>query len=121
PKLTDAEQTKLNESLTRPLDAHARENVTKAEYALQMMHRGATLRHCDWGISYEDGIYVRLPHLPAARVLSALACLRARMRFEEGQSAEAIDDIVAAMTLGRHVSLDSTFIAILVGYSIEHR
>ena len=54
-------------------------------------------------------------------MLSALACLRARLRFEEGQSAAAVDDIVAAMTLGRHVSLDSTFIAILVGYSIEHR
>ncbi len=121
PKLTDAEQTKLNESLTRPLDAHARETVTKAEYALQMMYRGAALRRCDWGISYEGGIYVRLPHLQAARVLSALACLRARLRFEEGQSAAAVDDIVAAMTLGRHVSQDGTFLAILVGYSIEHR
>ena len=29
--------------------------------------------------------------------------------------------IVAAMTLGRHVSVDGSLIAVLVGYSIEHR
>jgi len=75
-----------------------------------MLHRGAALRHCDWGISYEDGIYALLPRAPAARVLTCLACLRARLRFEAGQYSEAIDDLIAAMTLGRHVSLDRNLI-----------
>ena len=45
PKLTDAQERKLREEyLTMPLDAHAREIVNRADYALRMMHRGAALR-----------------------------------------------------------------------------
>jgi hypothetical protein len=123
PKFSDAEQTRLmSEHLTMPLDAQARESVSKAEYALRMMHHGAMLPRCDWGVGWEaDGIDVLLPQMTAARVLSSLACLRARMRFEEGHGAEAIDDIVAAASLGRQVSLDGSLIGVLVGYSIEGR
>jgi hypothetical protein len=123
PKFTDAEQNRLmSEHLTMPLDAEAKEIVGKAEYALRMMHHGATLSRCNWGIDWEaDGIDVLLPQLGAARVLSSLACLRARMQFEEGRRAEALDDLVAAMRLGRQVSRDGSLIGILVGYSIEAR
>jgi hypothetical protein len=123
PKFTDAEQSRLMaEHLTMPLDAQAKERVSKAEYALRMMHHGARLPRCDWGIGWEeDGIEVLLPQMGAARVLSSLACLRARMRFADGHGAEAIDDIVAAKTLGRQVSLDGSLIGVLVGYSIEGR
>ena len=54
-------------------------------------------------------------------MLATLACLRARIRFEDGHNAEAIEDIVDAMTLGRHVSLDGSLITVLVSYAIEHR
>jgi len=121
PKFTQAENQKIGECLTTPLDEPARKLLTNAEYSLQMLHRGAVLRGCDWGMSYKDGIFTRLPHADAARVLTSLACLRGRMRFEAGQSAEAIDDLLAAMTLGRHVSLDRSLITGLVGYNIEHR
>src|SRR5262249_8642285 len=122
PSFTKKEQRKLHtECVTMPLDAHTREVVTKAEYALRMMHRGAALPRCDWGICYDEGIHVRLPHMAGARMLPSLTCLRARMRFESGQNAEAIDDIVAALTLGRHASQDGVLIAVLAGYSIEHR
>jgi hypothetical protein len=121
PKLTDAEQNKLMaDYLTMPLDAHARELVTKTDYALRMMYQGAALPRCDWGIDWEaGGIEVLLPQLNAARVLSTLAALRARLRFEEGHNAEAIADLVAALTMGRHVSLDGSLIGVLVGYGIE--
>ena len=78
------------------------------EYSLQMLHYGAAQPRCDWGMSHEEGIYTRLPQAEAARVLSSLVCLRARMRFEAGQGAEAVDDIVAGMILGRHSSLTGT-------------
>ena len=120
PKFTDAEQTKIHEYLTSPLDNHARELVTQADYALDMLHQGVALGHCDWGVSPEEGIYVRFPQAPASRVLAALACLRARIRFEEGKSEQAVDDLVAAMTLGRHVSLAGTNIMLLVGFAIEN-
>jgi hypothetical protein len=120
PKFTDAEQAKIHEYLTSPLDDHARGIVTRAEYALTMLHQGAAHRRCDWGVSPEEGIYVRFPQAPASRVLAALACLRARIRFEDGQGAQAVDDIVAALTLGRHMSLTGTNIMLLVGFAIEH-
>jgi hypothetical protein len=41
------------------------------------------------------------------------------MRFEEGRNAEAIDDLVAAATMGRHISRDSINIMVLAGYGIE--
>ena len=66
-----------------PLDAHAREMVAKADYALKMMRGGAALPHCEWAIGFEEGIFTRLPHAEGARALTSLACLRARIRFEE--------------------------------------
>jgi hypothetical protein len=120
PRFTDAEGQKINaEALTMPLDGHAREIVTKAEYSLDVLQRGATLPRCDWGIDYEKGIYTRLPHVPAARVLAALACLRARIRFESAQDDQALDDVIAAMALSRHVSQGGDMIVVLTGYAAE--
>ena len=121
PTFNDAENKKLAEVLTTPLDDLARKILADADYSLRMMHHGAAQPRCDWGVSHEEGIFTRLPQANAARVLSSLACLRARMRFEAGQSAEAIDDIVAGMTLGRHCSLTGTNIMLLCGHAIEHR
>src|SRR5262245_12949635 len=121
PTFTQAEKQKIDACLTTPLDEPARQMLIKADYALQMLHRGAALRDCDWGISYEDGFFTRLPHTDAARVLSSLACLRGRLRFEASQGAAAIDDLLAAMTLGRHVSRDRSILTGLVAYNIEHR
>jgi hypothetical protein len=122
PKLTDAEASKVNaEANTMPLDARARELVAKADYALTMMRRGAALRHCDWGIAFDqDGIFALLPHVPAARTLASLACLRARINVQDGHEAQAVEDFAAALTLARHASLDGSLIGVLVGYNIEH-
>ncbi len=122
PKLTDAEQNKLaGLEPDKPLDVATKEILTQADYALQMMHRGAALRHCDWGITYEDGVFLRLPQGSAARALTSLARLRAGLRFQARHNVEAMEDIVAAMSLGRHVSQEGGFIPLLMGYAIEHR
>jgi hypothetical protein len=119
PEFTVGEHKMLEKSLTMPLDEHARQMVTKAEYAVRMMHRGAARRHCDWGLGYEEGMEHRFPHAEAARVLRGLVCMRARLLFLDGKRAEAIDDIVAIQTMGRHLSQDGSLISILVCYSIE--
>ena len=62
-----------------------------------------------------------LPHLEGAGLLSSVACLRARLRFDEGRNAEAIQDLLDAMTLSRHITLDGVNIMLLWGYSIENR
>jgi hypothetical protein len=121
PRFTDAEQKKLGECLTMALDAEARNSVARARYALDMMQRGAALPYCDWGIGYEEGVGTLLPYIAATRLTANLACLRARIRFEDGQNAEAIDDIIAAMTLGRRISHSGIYSTVLTSYAIEHR
>jgi RNA polymerase sigma factor (sigma-70 family) len=107
--------------LTMPLDAHAREVVNRSAYALRMMRRGAALPRCDWATDRERGIEIPYTHGEGARVLSALACLRARLRFEEGRDAEAVEDIVSALALARHVSRDGTLDSLWAGDEIEQR
>jgi RNA polymerase sigma factor (sigma-70 family) len=109
------------ECLTMPLDAHAREIVSRAAYALRMVQRGAALPGCDWARDSERGIEISYTRGEAAQVLAALACLRARLRFEQGRSAEALDDLVAALTLARHVGRDGTLDSLWAGYQIEER
>jgi hypothetical protein len=119
PKLSDAEQhAVMRESTTMPLDAHARDIVKNADYSLRLIHVGAALRPCDWSIEQEGG-ETRLPQLSAGRVLAGLAGLRSRISFEEGRTQAAVDDIVAALTLGRQVSRDGTLIGVVTGYGIE--
>jgi hypothetical protein len=105
--------------LSTPLDAHARQVVSKAGYALGMMRQGAALPRCEWATDLERGIELPYTHADGARVLSALACLRARMRFEEGQSGEAVEDVVAALALARRVSHDGTLDSLRAGYHVE--
>src|SRR5262245_53202568 len=105
PRLTEAQQKKLNaEYLTMPLDGSAREIVNRAAYSLRVMHRGAAVRRCEWALDLEEGDAARFSHAEAGRLLSSLACLRARLRFQEGQNAQAVDDLLAAMTMARHIS-----------------
>jgi hypothetical protein len=123
PPFTSLEQVKVvQKRQSMPLDAPARAMATQARYALDMMRRGAALPRCDCAIGWADeGIGNLLPHLTKAQLLSALACLRARLRFEEGQGAEAVADILAAMAMGRHASRDGSLPAILAGHAIERR
>jgi RNA polymerase sigma factor (sigma-70 family) len=110
-----------DECLTMPLDADARQLVTKAGYALRMMHQGASHPGCDWAGGVERGIDLSFSHADGAGVLGSLACLRARLRFAEGKNAEAIDDLVAAQTLGRHVALDGTLDSLWASGDIQQR
>lgn len=119
-KFTPADEKRLASVAAMPLDDPARAYVSRADFALRLMHVGAKLPHCDWAVDWKDeGIDALLPQLGAARTLTSIACLRARLRFAEGKSAEAIDDMVAALTLGHHASLDGSLIGVLVGYAIE--
>lgn len=118
PKLD--ETFSAGDSRTMPLDDKAKALVASAAYSLEQMHYGAALPRCVWAPSMEeDGVRTRLPYLTAARNLAALAVLRIRLRFEEGKKAEAVDDAVDALTLGRHASGDGTLISVLVGIAVD--
>ncbi len=123
PKFTDAESVIISDCLVSPLDETTQEVLKNSKYSLTMLHRASAIKHCEWGMSFnEDGVYVLLPHVAASRQLTSLACLRARQRFQfDHDSNGAVEDVLAAMTLGRHISVDGSLIAVLVGYNIEYR
>jgi hypothetical protein len=111
----------IAECLTMPLDAHAKEIANKGAYALRMVQRGAARPRCDWASDFDCGIEVSYTHADGAQLLSSIACLRARLRFQEGKNADAIEDIVAAMTLARHISRDGTLDSLRASHAIERR
>jgi hypothetical protein len=122
PKLSDADSQRLSARRTEePLNDQDRQVTSAAEYALTMLQRGAALPRCDWGIGYDDGIFLRTPQFGGSYTLSSLACLRAHIRFEQGHNAEALDDLLATMILGRHLSAAGVSPDLLAGYAVEHR
>jgi hypothetical protein len=85
------------------------------------MQRGAALRRCNWDVDFERGIKISYNHGEGAEILSCLACLRARLRFEDARNRDGIEDLMATLTLARHVSQDGTLDSIWAGYDIERR
>ena len=53
-------------------DAAVKSLITGSRASLMYLHRGAKMRHCDWGLDYNDGISLMLPHIAKARDLAAL-------------------------------------------------
>jgi len=122
PTPDEAQQKQLGEWSTLPPDAaHKLLAATGVEKSLQYLHRGARLPRCDWSLDYEDGIGLLLPQLSRARTLTVYACLRARLAFADGRSAEGLDDALAVMALGRHVAVDPIMVSLLVGYALEQQ
>jgi hypothetical protein len=102
-----------------PLDRRVDDLVTAADSALRELHHGSAIEQCDWRLSLEDGLATDTSHRGAARELCALACLSARLRFRAGRDQEAIDDLLAAMTLSRHLSNDTTLASVLIAHTME--
>lgn len=118
PQSKDQEQF-INAWETVPLSTLTADLVKDGGYALSCMHGGAALDRCDWGLNYEEGPGLVMPHLARARDLGRFALLRARHRFEDGDPRGGIDDALAAYELGRDAG-DPILICILVQYAIQN-
>ncbi|HEX4588448.1 MAG TPA: hypothetical protein VH120_00855, partial [Gemmataceae bacterium] len=118
PPRDDAQQKRLADWRTTPLDQAARRLATDGEKSMQYLRRGAAISRCDWSLDYEDGVSLLLPHLDKARTLTLLTCLRARIARADGHPEQEVENLLAAMTLGRHVA-DPIMVSQLVGQSIE--
>lgn len=95
--------------------------VREGEHALRLLHRGADIQHCDWGVDLtKDGPLTLVRHGEKARGLAALAILRARHRFEHGDWDRGVDDIIATMTMGRHIGRDHVPYNVNYGCMIEN-
>ena len=75
---------------------------------------------CDWGIDMSPGPATLLPHLARNKTIAQAARLRVMWHLEQGQPAEARDDLLAAFALGRNSSRDGTLISALVQVAVEN-
>ncbi|HZL90664.1 MAG TPA: hypothetical protein VFB96_20010 [Pirellulaceae bacterium] len=93
--------------------------VENSRTSLMFLHRGAAMANCEWGLKYDDGMGMLMPHMSRARDLARLAALRGRYEFERGNWKVGRNDAQAIVTLGRHVGREPVLIARLVGLLIE--
>jgi hypothetical protein len=105
--------------LTMALDRPAEELVSAAGDALRELHEGAALPQASWNIRYQDGATADMSHRAAVRDLAAVAGLRARIRFRDGQPSGAADDLLAAVTAARHLSVDGSLASALIAHTLE--
>jgi hypothetical protein len=104
-----------------PVDEKTAKIIESGGSSLKELHRGAARSRCVWATPLEDGVETLLPNCAKARQISRLACARAHLRFQQGRPAAAIDDLMDAMTLGRHVASDRLLVSVLVDYAIERQ
>src|SRR5262245_2562587 len=111
----DKDQEKILEEWNKvPLDAKTDKLLDNSRPHLLQMHRGAQIDRCDWGLDYEDGVSMLLPHLAKARNLTRIAALDIRREFARGNSAAAVQTGLDALAMARHTNADFTLISILV-------
>jgi hypothetical protein len=116
----DKDQHKLLEDWNKvPLDAAARKLIARSHLSRMYLHRGAKLQRCEWGVDYEDGLRLILPHLGKMRTLTLLTALHARHEFEQGHWQAGAEDVTALLRLARHFESDPLMFHHLVGYVIE--
>lgn len=117
----DAEQEKLLENWAdAPLDDAARKVLTDSQASLMFLHRGGKRSRCDWGLDYNDGVSLYLPHLAKARTLGRIAALDARRAFADGQPLAAAQRAADMMALARQIGGDYTMVSTLVCYAAEN-
>ena len=117
----DEEQAKLvAEWQTVSLDDPAVQKILDQSHkSMLYLRRAARCEACDWGLEYNDGIGLLLPHLTKSRDLARLAALYTRNEYERGNRKALPENAAAMMVLARHVGRDPFMISLLVRYGIE--
>ncbi len=123
PSLSDKQEESLRAAIEKPGPIHEEtaKMIELGRASLKELHRGAACSRCVWGTPLEEGAEVLLPHCAKVRQLVRLACARAHLRFQQHRPAEAIDDLMAAMTLGRHLADDRIIICLMVDFAVERQ
>jgi hypothetical protein len=94
--------------------------VSNFDTELKLLRQAAQQKMpCDWGIDLSRGPETLLPHLASAKRAAYGARFHAMWDLENGNEAEARDDLIAGLALGRNVSQNSTLVSILVGFAVE--
>ncbi|MBI4612472.1 MAG: hypothetical protein HY720_02575 [Planctomycetes bacterium] len=100
-------------------DARLGEYLAANQAALAEFEKGARLDRCDFGLRYEEGPAILLPHLAKARSLARLAILDGKRAESHGKWGQAFDRYLATVRLARHMDQDRILISTLVAISLS--
>jgi len=119
--ITDEEAKELNSAVDRmgPLDVSKYKGlVQKNTLALQIMARGTSLPHCDWGLDYGLGGDLPVDYARKALVLGRLNILYAMHLYHTGNQDGAIQALTAGLRFSRDVANGGSLFATLVAKSL---
>jgi hypothetical protein len=120
PALNDEQEKLLDNRATVSVnDAAVAKLLNDSHASLLFLTRAAKLRECDWGLDYNDGASMHLPHLYKARTLARIAALEARRAFEARQFDRAREMTFGMIAMARQCGIDRTLVSMLVCYMIE--
>lgn len=94
--------------VTTPLDDATDRLLDRQRGAVELARKGARLADVRWGLDGDAGRMTRL--MSRGPQLSALLVLQARRSLKEGKAAEAVDDVIAALALSRHLAAEPTLV-----------
>jgi len=123
PDLSAADRDYLfaNDWRGQKLPARFGELVARYDNQFKLVRQAAQATvPCDWGVDMSAGPATMLPHLARNKAIAQAARLRAMWDLQQGHPADACDDLLAALALGRNSSRDGTLIAALVQVAIEN-
>jgi hypothetical protein len=98
--------------------AAVRAVLRKAEPVLSAARGGARQEYSDFGLDYEQGYELLLPHLSQLRDVARLMAADAKLRLHEGNAAAAADQVASMYLMSDHLGGDATIISSLVGQVI---
>ncbi len=123
PDLSAADRDYLfaNDWRGQKLPARFGELVARYDNQFKLVRQAAQATvPCDWGVDMSAGPATLLPHLARNKAIAQAARLRAMWDLQQGRPADARDDLLAALALGRNSSRDGTLIGALVQVAIEN-
>jgi hypothetical protein len=109
-----------NEWLGLKLPDRFGELVTEYDPEFSLLRKAAdSTVPCDWGIDWSAGPGAMIPHLARVKVAAVAARMRARWDLQHDRQADAREDLLAALALGRNGAVDSGLIGALVEIAVE--
>lgn len=121
--LSATESKLLSDFLNRPSlfdSAKSAELLSKREKTLSLFRKATESEtDCDWGLSYEEGPHLQLPHLSKIQTLCRLSLLKVELLFAEDRKTEAMDWLLAIHRAARHCGSGDLIIPVLTQFQLE--
>ncbi len=87
-------------------------------YAVEEVRRASTIARCDFGLHYEDGVEMMMPHLSGLRTVARMVLLASRRAQAQGEWEAATSRALECLQIARHVDQDELLISALVATAI---